>query len=141
MTKITVKKANILRNVKSVLKHKDISKLNKPTYEFLHLNCGTIAHYSLYGWQDTYKDLRDFVSLFLVHNEYGKKLSEEITEPHLAENRYEWQEVAPAEIIAGIIELCEKYKDEVYAEYDERERQAIKTRIKALEARASQLNE
>ena len=50
----------IVSNIELVFKTGDISKLNKPTYEFVMNMSGFIAHYNLYGFQEYYTDLRDF---------------------------------------------------------------------------------
>jgi hypothetical protein len=51
--------------------------LSKYFYEFLHLNCGTIAHYNIQGWIATYPTLDDLKALF-KKNEYGKPVREDI---------------------------------------------------------------
>lgn len=136
--KIKFKKKAILQNVELILKSGDITKLNKPTYEFISLNCGTIAHYSLYGWQETYKDLRDFINLFLISNEYGNNLVDEIKLPYLTEKRHDWYEVAPAEIIKSIIELCEKYKVRIFNDFNHKELLEIDSEILRLKTARKQ---
>ena len=48
------------RNIRLVLKTGDISKLNKSTYDFIIQHMGFIAHYDLYGFQCSYRDLEEF---------------------------------------------------------------------------------
>ena len=47
-------------NVSLVFRTGDIGKLNKPTYEFIHLDMGFIAHFNLQGFQCAYADLELF---------------------------------------------------------------------------------
>lgn len=46
-------------------------------YEFLHLNCGSIAHYNKAGWIGIYPTLEDLKEFFLK-NESGKRVIEHI---------------------------------------------------------------
>ena len=55
ITPITLKEKELI--VKNVLKAcKDISKLNKRGYKFLHVCSGFIAHYNLEGFKSHYED-------------------------------------------------------------------------------------
>jgi len=54
----------IIRNFEEVIKHKDINRINKELYEFLHLNCGFIAHYDINGFKASYRSPRDFAEVF-----------------------------------------------------------------------------
>lgn len=47
-------------------------------YEFLLLNCGSIAHYNKAGWIGIYPTLEDLKRFFLK-NEYGKPVSESVS--------------------------------------------------------------
>jgi len=49
----------IASNLNLVFKTKNIEKLNKPTYNFLMLMSGFIAHYNLYGFMDEYQNVED----------------------------------------------------------------------------------
>lgn len=51
--------------------------LSKYFYEFLHLHCGTIAHYNIQGWIATYPTLDDLKALF-KKNEFGQPVREHI---------------------------------------------------------------
>lgn len=44
-------------NLKLVFRSGNIEKLNKPTYNFITLYMGFIAHYDVYGFRAEYKDL------------------------------------------------------------------------------------
>ncbi len=48
------------RNIVLVFKKGDIAALNQPTYEFIILEMGFIAHYNLSGFQSAYTDLDEF---------------------------------------------------------------------------------
>jgi hypothetical protein len=90
----------IIRNLKQIIKHKKLYRgkvppkyqrvanilvppdggkliLTKYFYDFLHLNCGSIAHYNIYGWVAHYPTLEDLKEFF-KHNEFGKRVLHEI---------------------------------------------------------------
>jgi hypothetical protein len=46
-------------------------------YDFLHLNCGSIAHYSKQGWVATYPTVDDLKQFFKC-NEYGKRVLDDV---------------------------------------------------------------
>lgn len=48
---------NIVGSVRRVLKDKDITKLTKSAYNFIHLRMGFIAHYDLNGFVAVYKEI------------------------------------------------------------------------------------
>jgi hypothetical protein len=52
----------IARNIETVLKTGDSSKLNKPTYDWLYLLSGFIAHYDLAGFLSYYQDVELLVN-------------------------------------------------------------------------------
>ena len=47
--------------------------LSKYFYRFLHLCCGSIAHYDIYGWICHYPTVEDLRQFFLK-NEYGERV-------------------------------------------------------------------
>jgi hypothetical protein len=47
--------------------------LSKYFYDFLHLQCGSIAHYDIQGWIAEYPTLED-LKQFFKKNEYGKRV-------------------------------------------------------------------
>ena len=47
--------------------------LSKYFYQFLHLCCGSIAHYDIYGWISQYPTVEDLRQFFLK-NEYGRRV-------------------------------------------------------------------
>jgi hypothetical protein len=50
---------SVLRNIALVLRANDIDKLNGTGYNFLYLMQGFIAHYDLYGFRDSYRNVAD----------------------------------------------------------------------------------
>jgi hypothetical protein len=107
---------SIVRNIEKILREKNIDFLTQETYSFIHLFCGSIAHFSLEGWKQTYRDLRDFLDFFLVKNEYGTCLVDppefmNLTKEHRA-------------IILGIVDICLRYEKEVRDELNDREAEA-----------------
>jgi len=51
--------------------------LSKYFYEFLHLECGSIAHYNIQGWVTRYPTLED-LKQFFRKNEYGRRVLDSI---------------------------------------------------------------
>jgi hypothetical protein len=104
---------NIIRNVEKILRERNIDFLTQETYTFIHLYCGSIAHFSLEGWKQTYRDLRDFLDFFLVRNEYGWSLIDPPQFMNLTEEN--------RTIILGIVRLCLKFEKEVRVELNTKE--------------------
>ena len=88
-------KEKILKDIRRVVKN-GMEKMSDYLYEFLHLSCGSIAHYNKHGWICTYptiQSLRDFFK----KNEFGKRVLDDIPS---------WKSDAEA-IVKGIEkELC-----------------------------------
>ena len=57
----------VIKNFKEIIENKDIGRMHKELYEFLHLHCGFIAHYDINGFKATYKNPRDFAEVFIRH--------------------------------------------------------------------------
>jgi hypothetical protein len=125
---LNFKKENILHSVELILSNKEISYLTEEAYKFITLYCGSIAHYSKNGWCYEYSDLRDFVNFFLKRNEYGDNLSDE--EKSLYRRQMTAQE---REVVEGIVELCERYKEGIFAFLDELEGRKAKELARQLE--------
>jgi hypothetical protein len=51
--------------------------LSKYFYEFLHLQCGTMAHYNIHGWIAEYPTL-EHLKKFFKKNEHGKRVLDDI---------------------------------------------------------------
>ena len=47
--------------------------LSKYFYEFLHLDCGSIAHYNIHGWIAEYPTL-EHLKKFFRRNEFGRRV-------------------------------------------------------------------
>lgn len=89
----------IIRNIRQIKKHGTLYKkdktgfipigsllrmpvigetwLTKYTYKFLHLCCGSIAHYNIHGWVATYPTLED-LKQFFKKNEFGKRVLDDV---------------------------------------------------------------
>lgn len=85
----------ILKNLKRIMEHGKLYDKRKPRYypigsllkipaggkpilsnyfyEFLHLECGSIAHYNIQGWIYTYSTL-EALKRFFLKNEHGKRV-------------------------------------------------------------------
>ena len=57
----------VIKNFKGVIEARDISRMKKELYEFLHLHCGFIAHYDINGFKATYRSPQDFSEVFIRH--------------------------------------------------------------------------
>lgn len=77
-----------LSNIKSILKNKDITLLNKPTYQYLNLLSGFIAHYNLYGFQNHYTDLRLLINDLKSSEDTDKQVLDLIREYENSINIY-----------------------------------------------------
>ena len=111
-------KKRVVRSIEKVLANRDIDFLTQEAYTFIHLYAGSIAHFSLEGWKQTYSDLRDFLNFFLVKNEYGSSLVDPPQFMNLSnQNR---------EIILSIVKVCQKYSNQITKELQEREIQVSK---------------
>lgn len=49
--------------------------LSRYSYNFLHLCCGSIAHYDIYGWISHYPTVEDLREFF-IKNEYGRRVKD-----------------------------------------------------------------
>ena len=80
-------KTRILRNLRRLMKHgqlynRDQSKrpiLSNYFYSFLHLCCGSVAHYDIYGWIHKYPTI-EHLRKFFLKNEFGKRVLNDIPE-------------------------------------------------------------
>jgi len=74
-------KSRILSNLEKIMKHgtlynEDQTKppiLSRYFYEFLHLDCGSIAHYNREGWVIKYPTIQH-LKKFFKSNEFGKRV-------------------------------------------------------------------
>ena len=72
-------KDKILKDVKAIVKSKDMTKMTNHLYDFFNLCCGSIAHYNKLGWIDTYPTVTHLTQFF-KRNEFGEKVINHI--PH-----------------------------------------------------------
>jgi hypothetical protein len=69
----------LVKNVQSIVKAGDMSKMSDYLYQFVSLVCGSIAHYNKAGWIAQYPTVQMFRRFFLV-NEFGRCVLDHI--PH-----------------------------------------------------------
>ena len=69
-------KEKILKDIRRVLKN-GMEKMSDYLYEFLHLSCGSIAHYNKQGWICTYPTVQSLGDFF-KKNEFGKRVLADI---------------------------------------------------------------
>ena len=79
-------KTKILRNVRAMIRHNDMSLMTEYTYDFLCNACGSIAHWNKAGWLSVHPTITAFRSFFLK-NEYGTRVLE--YQPSWATDRVE----------------------------------------------------
>ncbi len=69
-------KNRIVNEFKRLKKRGDLSTMTDHFYSFLHLVCGSIAHYSKCGWIDFYQNSVHALEEFFKNNEWGVDISE-----------------------------------------------------------------
>jgi len=82
-------KNRILQNLEHIIKHGTLynpDQEKQPTlshyfYQFLHLDCGSIAHTDVFGWVSKYPSLED-LKKFFKQNEFGKRVLDWIPKDH-----------------------------------------------------------
>lgn len=65
-------KKRILKDIRTVKKG-GMGKMSDYLYNFLHLSCGSIAHYNKLGWIECYPTV-DNLKQFFIKNEYGNRV-------------------------------------------------------------------
>lgn len=128
----------IVNNVEQIFKNADIKHLNKPTYTFIHLNMGFIAHYDLGGFQGTYADLRDFVEK-LQSGELSRNKDYNLNWADSVERDKQFEEwygkaynKSKADAIRGIVAVARKYEKEIFEKFDTKERDGEINQARAL---------
>ena len=86
----------LLKNIRLIKKTNDMNRMSDYLYKFLHLCCGSIAHYDKYGWICEYPTVGD-LKRFFQKNEFGQRVSQYL--PH-------WKTDAK-EIVKAIEEILE----------------------------------
>lgn len=99
----------ILKNLELVLKTNNIEKLNGPTYNFLYLMSGFIAHYNINGFKCEYRDLRKLV------NDLDSSMDTRDWTRYVSDSYFSTGENAPyyfskASVLQEIPALVEKYR-------------------------------
>jgi len=82
-------KNRILQNLEQIMKHgtlynEDQTKppiLSHYFYQFLSLECGSIAHYDIFGWVHKYPTI-EHLKKFFKQNEFGKRVLDWIPKDH-----------------------------------------------------------
>jgi len=82
-------KDRILQNLERIIKHGTLynEDQNKPPilghyfYQFLSLDCGSIAHYDIHGWIHKYPTI-EHLKKFFKQNEFGKRVLDWIPPEH-----------------------------------------------------------
>ena len=105
----------ILANIEEMLTQRDIRKLSESAYCFIVQHCGSAAAATPEIWKHRYSDLRDFIYLFLAGNELGQNISLEVCNNRKPKDTI-WK------IKRGIVDLCKRYKSEVFSELERKER-------------------
>jgi hypothetical protein len=111
----------IAKNLESVYKSGDITKLSKASYNFLYLMSGFIAHYNLYGFQDHYQDLRD-LSQDILNSMDINDPEREIRDPWFAGQYGVEYCQSKVDTLKAIKEVVLKYKDQAQVEFDQKEK-------------------
>ena len=110
--------SKILKNIEEVLKRRDTSCLSEAAYCFITQHCGSAPAVIPEIWIQRYSDVRDFINLFLKENELGQNISKDV------QNRIESDNVS--RIKRGIVDVCIRYKNEVFTDLDTKERNLSK---------------
>jgi len=82
-------KSRILQNIEQIIQHgtlynEDQAKpphLSHYFYQFLSLECGSIAHYDIHGWIHKYPTI-EHLKKFFKQNEFGKRVLDWIPPEH-----------------------------------------------------------
>ena len=97
-TTLSVNVAYIKSNIKSVFKNRDIKKLKKATYTHITLHMSFIAHFNLFGFQNTYKNLEEF-AIRLLTTEYSHNLNHSLKLAESYEHREDLKNQYGEEVI------------------------------------------
>lgn len=117
----------IINNLNLVFKTRDIDKLNGPTYNFLYLLSGFIAHYDINGFKCHYQDLRELIKD--LDDCYDIKYPRlECSEDAVQIDYYK----SKAETCRQIKPLVEKYEREIWESFSRLEQAQDLAQIKRL---------
>ena len=101
----------VIKNFKEVIENKDIDRMNKELYEFLHLHCGFIAHFDINGFKATYKSPRDFAEIFIRHFDREHRYYSGIYRCH--EEAYKDTGLTKAQIKGEFERIVDLHKEEI----------------------------
>ena len=121
----------VIKNFKEVIENKNIDRMNKELYEFLHLHCGFIAHYDINGFKATYKKPRDFAEVFIRHFDREHPYYSGIYRCH--EEVYKGTGFTKAQIKMEFEKMVDRHKEEIsrWARDEQRqERYALYLKLK-----------
>lgn len=110
----------VLGNFERVLRTYDSSLIEKQLYYILHMYCGFICHYSIHGFREEYRDLRDLLGLLLREDICNPRYFIGKQESYLYDTKYRGHYVA--EFVRGIIDLAEEYRERVETHFAGQER-------------------
>ena len=113
-TRVRFSESKILKNIEEVLKRRDTSCLSEAAYCFITQHCGSTPAVISEIWIQRYYDVRDFINLFLKENELGQNISRDVQNQNGTDN--------VSRIKRGIVDLCIRYKNEVFTDLDTKER-------------------
>jgi len=85
--------------------------MHKELYEFLHLHCGFIAHYDIFGFKATYKNPRDFAEVFIRHFDREHPYYSGIYRCH--EEPYKDTGFTKAQIKTEFERIVDRHKEEI----------------------------
>lgn len=130
---------NVLNNIESVFKYKDIYKLNKTGYNFLYHLSGFIGHYDLFGFQAVYTDLRlllnDIKGAMPIEKDTAIR---DINDPK--HNGYGLPYCqSQLNIVNGLEVIVNKYETAINKDFKKIEKAKIKTKIELLKIKLSLL--
>jgi len=117
---------SMVSNFKGIIEDRDITRLRRSLYEFLHLRCGFIAHYSLDGFIHEYSEPEDFLRFCEHLRNNGLEIHQcDTTDDYNYGYTAEEVKEAMSDILTSVTldeierETTEHYKNERYALYQQ----------------------
>jgi len=121
----------VIKNFKEVIETRNIDKMNKELYEFLHLHCGFIAHYNINGFKDTYRNPQEFAEVFIRYFDRQHRYCQGIYPCH--QEPYKETGLTKAQIKREFETIVDRHKEEIcrWAKGEQRnERYALYLKLK-----------
>ena len=121
----------LIKNFKEVIEKKDITRMNRELYEFLHLHCGFIAHYDINGFKDTYRRPMDFAEVFIRHFDREHRYYNGVYACH--ESPYKDTGLTKTEIKKEFEKIVDHHKEQIHlwaGEEIKKERYAVYLKLK-----------